>query len=287
MNPPTAPDDCAPRCGGRVGRVLARFVSVGLVTSLLAVVSACASGPVTGQNGGATPEGPATSLTGEVKGVSLTTGQASKLARILFNNHTVGGAEVRADVDFGPAATFHLDGVVDWTNSIGRVVLTTKRRDAVAVPPQTIAWGGSSVYLSVPGLTEALASRGHPGILYLQRPVSVKTNPLDQVITLIASFSSARTENPLLLRQGDTSFEGTAMVGGHDVEKLRFGRSTYSVADDGFAYRIDTTFVSVQGPIVVTFDRHGAQSVEPIDPSKVLPLDGYTALYDSLVSRSL
>ena len=174
--------------------------------------------------------------------------------------------------------------MVDWGKGLGRVVMSTQRSDNVVVPDQTIAWGGTSVYLSVSGLTNALAAEGHPGITYLQRPVSVKTNPLDQVITLIGSFSSARADNPLLVRQGDTSFEGSGEVAGRKVEKLRFGRSTYSIADDGFAYQLDTTFVSIQGPIVVKFDNHRKPTVVPVNPSETLPLSDFSSLYDSLLT---
>jgi hypothetical protein len=228
--------------------------------------------------------GPPTTL--KPGGPSLTTAQASKLARILLKNHEAEGADVDATVRFGSAATFHLLGQVDWKDGQGRVVMSTTRSDKVAVADQTIAWGGSSVYLSVTGLTETLAAQGHPGITFLERPVSIKTNPLDQVITLIGSFSSARAENPLLLRQNDTSFEGTGQVAGRTVEKLRFGRSVYSVADDGFAYRIDTTFVSIQGPIVVTFDHHGPKIIPPIVPGGVAPLQTYGAVYDSLLAST-
>ena len=217
------------------------------------------------------------------KGPSLTTAQASMLARILLKNHEAGGAKFDGEVQFGTAATFQLNGVVDWKNAVGRIEPTTKRSDNVVVPVQTLLWGGSSVFLSAPGLTEALAARGHPGIAFLQRPVSIRTNPLDQVITLIASFSSARAENPLLLRQGDTSFEGAGTLGGRPVQKLRFGRSTYSVADDGIAYQIDTRFVSIDGPIVIGFTDHGPKTVEQVNPTAVLPLAQYVDVYNSLV----
>ena len=220
------------------------------------------------------------------KGPSLTTAQASTLARILLKNHEAGGAKFDGEVQFGTAATFQLKGVVDWTNAVGRIELTTKRNDNVEVPVQTIVWGGSSVFLSAPGLTEALAARGHPGIAFLQRPVSIRTNPLDQVITLIASFSSARAENPVLLRQGDTSFEGVGTVRGRPVQKLRFGRSTYSVADDGFAYQIDTRFVSIDGPIVIGFTDHGLKTLEPLNPTAALPLAQYVDVYNSLVDSA-
>ena len=222
-------------------------------------------------------------VTTTTHGPALTTAQASKLARILLKNHNAGGASVEGDVEFGTAATFHLKGVVDWTNAVGRIDLTTTRSDGVESPPQTIAWGGSSVYLTAPGLTEALAAQGNAGILFLQRPVSIKTNPLDQVITLIASFSSTRAENPLLLRQGDTSFEGQGMLDGKPIEKLRFGQTVYSVADDGFAYQLDARFKSIQGPIVMSFSSHGPQNVPAIDPATVLPLAEFSDLYDSLV----
>ncbi len=219
------------------------------------------------------------------KGPSLTTAQASTLAKVLYKNHQAGGADVDATIVFGSAATFRLKGVVDWTNGVGKVLMTTERSDKVAVPSQTLAWGGSSVFLSVAGLTEALAADGRPGISYVQRPVAIETSALDQVITLIASFSSAKVENPLLLRQDDTSFEGKGKVGGRDVERLRYKRSTYSIANDGFAYRLDTTFKSVGGPVTVLFANHGDQVVPEIDPATVVPMSEVGAIYERLLAR--
>ncbi len=251
-----------------------------IVCALSIAVAACSSDKPTADSSVAETVAEVTTTT---HGPALTTAQASKLARILLKNHEAGGAKVDGDVQFGTAATFHLQGVVDWKNAVGQVELTTSRSDGVTAPTQTIAWGGSSVYLSAPGLSEALAAQGRPGIVFLQRPVSIKTNPLDQIITLIASFSSARAENPLLLRQGDTSFEGTGTLNGKPIEKLRFGQTVYSVADDGFAYQLDARFKSIDGPIVMRFSDQGPQTVESIDPAAVLPLSEFSDLYDSLV----
>ena len=240
----------------------------------------------TGATGGAADNANTVSVpdvTTTTHGPALTTAQASTLARILLKNHEAGGAKVDGDVQFGTAATFHLVGVIDWKNGIGRVELTTIRSDGVKSAIQTIAWGGTSVFLSAPGLTEALAAKGRPGITFLQRPVSIKTNPLDQIITLIATFSSARADNPLLLRQGDTSFEGLGTLNGKPIQKLRFGRSVYSVADDGFAYQLDVRFKSIDGPIVMRFSDHGPQNVEAVDPAKVLPFADFSDLYNSLL----
>lgn len=253
---------------------------IATVCALSMGVAACGSDKPAAESA---PSNSAAEASTAPKGPSLTTAQASMLARILLKNHEAGGAKFDGEVQFGTAATFRLKGVVDWKNAVGRIELTTKRSDNVEVPVQTILWGGSSVFLSAPGLTEALAARGHPGIAFLQRPVSIRTNPLDQVITLIASFSSARAENPLLLRQGDTSFGGVGTVRGRPIQKLRFGRSTYSVADDGFAYQIDTRFVSIDGPIVIVFTDHGPKTLDQVDPTAVLPLAQYADVYNSLV----
>jgi hypothetical protein len=260
--------------------MIRKLIISGLIASSV-LVAGCSSSTVAkpGSSALSAPKVPTT-----IKGKSLTTAQASKLAKILLKNHESGGATVYADVAFGTAATFHLEGVVDWSNSVGRVVLTTKRSDDVPVPAQTIVWGGSSLFFSVPGLTEALAAQGRNGIMYVERPVDIKTSALDQVITLIATFSSAKIENPLLLRQGDTSFQGTGRVGNRDVDLLRFGRSTYSVAADGFAYRIDTTFRSIQGPIVAIFESHGKQTVPPIDRSHVAQMSEIGTVYNDLVN---
>ena len=87
----------------------------------------------------------------------------------------------------------------------------------------------------------------------------------------------------MLLRQGDTSFEGVGEVGGLAVEKLRFGRTTYSVADDGFAYRLDTRFVSIDGPIVASFDHHGPKTIPAVAASEAAPLANFPGVYDSLL----
>ena len=195
------------------------------------------------------------------KGAPLTAAQSLLLSQALLKDGQSGGSDVTVVVPFGAAATFTMTGTVDWVGHGGNVMMTTKRSDGVAQPPQQLLWSAGTLYLPLPGLSEEMKAKGRDGVTWVSRPINPRSAVVDQVLTLLNSLASDRAENPILLRQGDTGFLGQEAIRGRLHQRFRFGRSTYFIDPGGRIGRFVATFRSVSGPIVVDVAAFGARPV--------------------------
>lgn len=221
-------------------------------------------------------------------GEKLTTGQAFALSRVLVNNLRDGGADARVTVNFGSAASFELNGEVDWKLHRGTMKMSTKRTDGVEEPVRPLYWSGNTLLQTVPGLEEAMEKEGRAGVTLAARPLDARTAALDQTILVIQKLASEAAENPILLRQGDTGFLGSINVDGVSYDQIRYGKSVYVIDTKGTLRRMVATFKSINGPVVFDFTNRGPRTIELPNPSKVVDIatipEVYKELTDSLRS---
>jgi hypothetical protein len=225
---------------------------------------------------------PTTPTSTTIKEVGLNPDRAAVLAGLLKRNFDASGATFVATVPYGPAATFVLTGSIDYTKGTASAIL---RSEVVGEPPveTKIFWTPEVVAEELEGLTEAMETRGRPGIKYLARAIT-QNSAQDIVLQFINKTGSNQAENPQLLLQGDTAYQGLDNVAGVDVEVYRFKTTRYFVrATDGVLMRIEAQIKVAEGTTVVEFSSHGPVTVtsplrsEVIDASEV-PEDVLNAL---------
>ena len=241
---------------GRIGRLGAATV----VVACLGCTSGSPAAVTTSRPAGASSPG------GDFAGgTPLTPGQAGEFAAMLFNNYEAGGATFTATVPYGSAATFVLNGDVDWRTHQIRAVLETRftsgqpaqRRDLVVA-------GGRLLDGGVLGLTAAMAERGQPAVRWVARPLSADSRvPLDVVLNLILRLASDQRENPLLLRQGDTAFLRQEQLGSAAVSVYRFGpRTVYWLErGSGRLVKVALRLEVAKGATEVVLSDHRAVSI--------------------------
>ena len=192
----------------------------------------------------------------------LTTAQASTFSRVLVKDNQDGGSAFTAIIPYGRAATFTLTGEIDWKNYDAKATLTTKRSDNEAQAPQQMFWSKGQLVQPIVGLSEAMATKGRPGIEYLRRPIDAKAAPIDRVIVLINSMSNTRPENPILLRQrDDVVFAGTATLNGTSYSRFRYGSTTYWADATGGLGKVEARFKTFAGPVEIVFTKKGPRSI--------------------------
>ncbi len=192
----------------------------------------------------------------------LTTAQALTLSRILVKNEEAKGAIAEIVVPFGSAATFTLRGPIDWAGDRGAFVLSGTRSDSVAVPDNQVFWDRGAVLTELDGLTKAMAEKGRPGVRFVSRALDPTKVALDQLISFVGSLAVDRPENPILLRQGDTAFLGSQVIGGVTVDGYRYGKTRYFVdPTTGLIRRVEAKFVRYDRPVVITLSGQAAQTI--------------------------
>jgi hypothetical protein len=196
----------------------------------------------------------------------LTTAQASTFSKVLTKNRADGGADFVATIPYGPAATFTVNGEIDWVNYAATATLNAKRSDGKPEAPIKMSWQTGQLAQEVVGLEAAMTAKGRKGITMTARPIDPKTSPLDRVIVLINSMANQRAENPILLRQRtDVAFAGSADLNGEAHDRYRYGSTTYWLSKSGGIGKLVAVFKDFAGPVEIVFTNKGPKT--PVLPA--------------------
>lgn len=180
------------------------------------------------------------------------------LSSVLVKNFEVGGAEFKVTVPFGSAATFHLDGTVDYKRHFAGATLRVEGSQP-APPPAEVFWNLTDVVEGIDGLSAELAALGRPPAKYLARPLT-KTSTQDVVLNLVLATSAEQRDNPQLVQQGTARFLRTDAIGGAPVDVYRYGaRTTYWVRkSDSLLMRVEADLAVATGTTVIDLVDHRA-----------------------------
>lgn len=218
---------------------------------------------------------------------TITDEEASVLADILVKNQEAGGAKVRVAVPYG-AATFTLDGEVDWANDVGSVLFHADVEGAEAPEDRRVAFNADVVLEEVPGLADRLGQQGATPVNWVARPLQSTDSPLDVVLTLIIAASSTARENPVLLVQDDTQWLGTDTLsteeGEIDVDVFSSGKVRYFVDDEGRLVRQEADLTVTSSTVTLDFWDRGPRTVGVPADDDVVAIEDVQDLYDELVS---
>jgi hypothetical protein len=245
-----------------------RFRAVIGCLAVLLTVSGCGSSKP--KDASSTPSVPA--------GKPLTLAQAEVLAGVLTKNYDAGGAVFSVTVPYSPQTTYSLSGSIDYTKDtggpqgtkgtkgVGQATLRITSNSGKDTADSALLWTKNEVIEELPGLTEAVAAKGRPGVKFISRPLTT-SSPQDVVLNLLLGTASEQRENPALIQQGteqgDSAFLRTDTLRNTPVDVYRFGkRTTYWVGhDDGILMRLEATLAIAPGVTVIDFLEHKAVSI--------------------------
>ena len=240
-----------------------RLIISGLAVAALLV--GCSSNTTTGA-------APASSV---AVGKPLTLAQAEVLASVLTKNFDAGGAVFTVAVPFSPQTTYGLSGFIDYTKGVGQAVLRITSNSGKDTADSSLFWTKQEVLEELPGLPEAVAALGRPGVRYVSRALTT-SSPQDIVLGLLLGSASTQRENPGLIQQGTTdggsAFLRTDALRGVAVDVFRFGKkTTYWVGhDDGYLMRLEANLAIAPGTTVIDFLEHKTVTVAGPKVSEVV-----------------
>ena len=207
-------------------------------------------------------------------GKPLTLAQAEVLASVLTKNFDEGGAVFTVTVPASAQTAYSLNGSIDYTKGTAQSTLrvTSEGKDPA---DSELVWTKQEVLEQIPGLTEAVAAKGRPGVNFVSRPLTT-SSPQDVVLNLLLGTASQQRENPALIQQGtaqgDTAFLRTDTLRNTPVDVYRFGKkTTYWVGhDDGILMRFEATLAIAPGVTVIDFLEHKPVSIPGPKTSEVV-----------------
>ncbi len=228
--------------------------AIGVALSVVTLAAAC------GDGGGDGDAGP----------VPLSVDQQNRLAGVLVDNLESGGAAFVASVRTPAGDTITLTGEVDWADHVGRadVVATGPERELVEV-----VWTIDTILERRPALSAAVLEDTGVAADHIARAPAPATRSVDRAVALIAALAGERRDNPLLIGATEGSaYLGTAVVGGRDVEILRYGQENrYSLdVETGQLLRFEQPPTADRDTIVIDFTDRGERSIALPPPERVV-----------------
>jgi hypothetical protein len=208
-------------------------------------------------------------------GKPLTLAQAEVLSGVLTTNYEAGGAVFSVTVPYSPQTTYVMNGSIDYTKGVAQSTLRITSNGGKDTADSELLWTKQEVLEQLPGLTEAVAAKGRPGVKYVSRPLTT-SSPQDVVLNLLLGTASQQRENPALIQQGteqgDSAFLRTDTLRNTPVDVYRFGKkTTYWVGrDDGVLMRFEATLAIAPGVTVIDFLEHKPVSIPGPATSEVI-----------------
>lgn len=231
-----------------------RSIGAALVVGLL-VLAACS-----GSDGGSAPT--STAAEGPRR---PTAEEASALASVLVGNAEAGGATFTARAATS-GGDFTMGGDVDW---VGQRLAADVEAGPVRYRYVT---DGQVVEESFPGLDAALATAGHPGAGWFQRPFDATTGAVDIVAEIVVGLAATARDNPVLVRDQARWLEAD-VVAGVPVDVFEYGaRTRLSLDADGTLVRFEADVERLGGTLVVELADLGPRTVTLADPAAAVPV---------------
>jgi hypothetical protein len=238
----------------RTSRWLA--LALGLVLALLA---GCSSG----------------SAADRAPGSKVTDDEAKVLAELLHQDREKGGADFVITAPYAEQARITLTGTVDFVRSVGRAQSVTHYGDGRPDETRTLFFDSTDIWFGdVPGLTEAVAQAGRPGVSYLKRPLAngQQTPPLvDVLVQLLLNLQARSGDDPRSITARDYTWQGPTRVENTPAVQFGIGAGrTVAVSSGGLLLQYVTRLPNQGFDVTVTLSGHGPKDI-------TLPGDAETA----------
>jgi hypothetical protein len=203
-------------------------------------------------------------------GDPVTAAEAGALAELLHRDYTLGGADFVVTAPYSDGVVMTLTGEVDFRSAVGRAQAVTTFADGRDDDSRTIFFSREDVWFGdVPGLAEALAADGAPGVSYVRRPVTTGSEDvqpllLDVLLEVLLDLSSRTADDPQAFLDGTYTWEGQRSIDSRltTLFGLHEDRTVAVAAADDVLIQFETPLAGGDFDATVTLADHGRRDLD-------------------------
>ncbi|MPR00356.1 hypothetical protein GB931_21020 [Modestobacter sp. I12A-02628] len=225
------------------------LVALGLVLALLA---------------GCSDDGAAERTPGD----AITSQEAEVLAGLLYRDFQEGGADFVLTAPYAEGTVLTLTGQVDFARQIGTATAVTTFGDGRPDDSRTLWFDPDEIWFGdVPGLTDALAAQGRPGISVMRRPIVTQAGGsaslVDVLVQLVPRLSARTADDPRAILERDYTWQGQRSIDGQLAVDYRTGSgATVSVAASSqLLLQYVTPLPQQDFSVTITLSDHGSREI--------------------------
>lgn len=198
-------------------------------------------------------------------GDPITEEEAETLAGLLNRNFTAGGAAFRAVSPYAENTTFTYTGTVDFTTNTGTGIAVTDYNGLQPAESRSLYFTTDEVtFGDVPGLTDAMAVAGVPGVNFMRRQVLPGQDLIDTIVGLLPRLAASEPDNAAAYLERDYTFQGQTTIDGQLASLFSFGQAQVAVGvNEKLLLQYVTTLPNSPIRVAVTLSDHSAQTVVP------------------------
>ena len=236
----------APMRSSRLPPLLLRAVLLLIVTALLGLA-------------GCVEESPERQI-----GDPITPVEAETLAGLLNRNFTAGGVAFRAVSPYAENTTFTYTGTLDFTTGTGTGTAVTDYNGQQPAESRSLYFSTDEVtFGDVPGLTDAMAAAGVPGVNFMRRQVQPGQDLIDTVVALLPRLAAPEPDTAAAYLERDYTYQGQTTIDGQLAALFSFGQAQVAVGvTEKLLLQYVTTLPNSAIRIRITLSDHGPQTVE-------------------------
>ncbi len=197
-------------------------------------------------------------------GDPITQGEAETLAGLLNRNFLAGGAKFRAVSPYAENTTFTYTGTMDFTTSTGAGTAVTDYSGLQPAEARSLYFNTDELtFGDVPGLTDAMAAKGVPGVNFMRRQIRAGTELIDTIVALLPRLSATEPDNPAAYLERNYTFQGQTTIDGELAALFSFGQAQVAVGvNEKLLLQYVTTLPNSALRVTITLSDHGPQTVE-------------------------
>lgn len=197
-------------------------------------------------------------------GDPITEGEAETLAGLLNRNFLAGGAQFRAVSPYAENSTFTYTGTMDFATGTGTGIAVTDYSGLQPAEARSLFFNTDDMtFGDVPGLTDAMVSKGVPGVNFMRRQISAGAELIDTVVALMPRLAAPEPDNAAAYLERDYTFQGQTTIDGQLAALFSFGQAQVAIGvNEQLLLQYVTTLPNSAVRVTITLSDHGPQTVE-------------------------
>jgi len=197
-------------------------------------------------------------------GDPITEGEADTLAGLLNRNFTEGGASFRVVSPYAENTSFTYTGAMDFTTSSGTGIAVTDYSRVQPTESRSLYFTTDELtFGDVPGLTEAMATAGLPGVNFIRRQILPGQDLIDTIVALLPRLAAPEPDPAAAYLERDYTFQGQTTIDGQLAALFSFGQAQVAVGvDEKLMLQYVTTLPNSAVRVTITLADHGPQTAE-------------------------
>jgi len=197
-------------------------------------------------------------------GDPITQGEAEVLAGLLNRNFTAGGAAFRIAAPYAENTTFTYSGTMDFTTSTGTGTAVTDYDGQQPAESRSLYFTTDDVtFGDVPGLTDAMAAAGVPGVNFMRRQILPGQDLIDTLVALLPRLAAPEPDTAAAYLERDYTFQGQTTIDGQLAALFSFGQAQVAVGvTEKLMLQYVTTLPDTALRVTITLSDHGPQTVD-------------------------